>query len=102
MKNDMNIEFLNGTLRLRKYDSNNYIIEKLHQFEADRDFGKLKKGDKTEKWKTLGFYSKLEHVCNRIIEEGVLNSEATEVNSLKDLLVSIKNEISEKLLNKYE
>ena len=99
IKQDLNIEFLNGTLRLRRYDSQNYVIEKLSLFEAERDFGNLKKGQKTERWKWLGYYPNLSYACNRLLDEGVIGSEATSIKDLKAALNNTKQEIKEKLLN---
>ena len=68
-------------------DKYNYILKKRHVSDPNHRFSS---GQAKESWEDVGFYSKLEHLVNRLVELQVKSSNAT---NLLDV-VRVINEVT--------
>ena len=58
-------------IRIRKHDSNNWVIEQYDPGGADITIGK-RKGEKTKpSWKITAYYAQLKHAAARCVDEAL-------------------------------
>lgn len=79
--------------RIKTYDSNNLVVEHYEKHVMERDFGKVKKGHVTEKWKVLGYFGNLSHALGFLLQQKVIDSDAESIKELVDYLDNFKTEI---------
>lgn len=82
---------INDSLRIRKYDSKNLVIEGLKTV-------KRRKGGETQKWVILGYYGELNQALEGIINKKLFDCVEKELQ-IKDILreiEEIKKEIQKK------
>ena len=70
-------------------DKYNWILKEKRIIDPKHHFSKS--DDSAERWVDIGYYTKLEHIVNSLLEKELKESECNSIRELKETILHIKN-----------